>query len=797
MHLLDRKLLRDLRAGRRQFFAVSLVVMLGITLYIGSASSFENLHASYDRSYRELGFADFTVSCERAPESVVDRARELPGVFGVVGRWSEEVTIEKPRAKERQVYGRVISMPDRGTPAVNRVLIREGAPPRGPRDRALLLESQFAQYHGYRPGSTIRLVVDGEEEDYRVAGLVSSPEYIIVVRSKEYQMPMAGMFGVMYMAHTQAEELFQEAGRINELCVRCDPRRRAALVRHVEGLLKPYGGQDAILQEDQPSNHLLQDDVKSFKAMAYVLPTVFLMVAGLTTYTLLTRLVHAQRRQIGLLRAEGFAAEQILGHYLKAALAIGVMGSASGLLVGYGLGALTTTGYVTMLNVPLADVRPRPHLMLEGLAAGLLCSLVGGWLPARAAMRLLPAEALRPEPPPAGRALAPERWLPGFASLRVGARLPLRNLVRNPRRTFYTVLGVAASVAIVLATGSLSDGTNAIMERWFHGMQRYDLRVSFIPAQSEGIGPRVASWQGVRHVEPILEIPVEIEANGQTRSTLLVGLPPANVLFGLFAHDGEPTHVDPRGFLAGASIDRVFHLEPGDTARVRYPKSVEEIRLEHPLRFARRLDMPFGMMIYAPLDRVQRAYGERLDLPPKPITGLLITADPEYREEIRKHLYDLPNAAAVEVTENIRAQIDEMLKFNWIFIGVLTAFGSALAFAIVYNTVSMAVLERSREIATLRTLGMRRREIALMITAENALIGIAGALLGIPGGLAFAYGLLLTYTNEQLTMSFVIYPRTYAIVLLGILGVLFIAQIPSLRHAARLDLASATKDMAD
>ena len=204
MHLLDRKLLRDLRAGRRQFLAVSLVVMLGITLYIGSASSFENLHASYDRSYQELAFADFTVSCERAPSSVVDRARALPGVYGVVGRWSEEITIDKPRARERQVYGRVISLPDRGRPEVNRILLREGALPRGPRDRAVLLESQFAQYHGYRPGGIIRLVVDGEEEDYRVAGLVSSPEYIIVIRSKEFQMPMAGMFGVVWMAHTQA-----------------------------------------------------------------------------------------------------------------------------------------------------------------------------------------------------------------------------------------------------------------------------------------------------------------------------------------------------------------------------------------------------------------------------------------------------------------------------------------------------------------------------------------------------------------------------------------------------------------
>src|SRR5262249_42839931 len=128
---------------------------------------------------------------------------------------------------------------------------------------------------------------------------------------------------------------------------------------------------------------------------------------------------------------------------------------------------------------------------------------------------------------------------------------------------------------------------------------------------------------------------------------------------------------------------------------------------------------------------------------------------------------------------------------------MLTAFGSALAFAIVYNTVSMAVIERAREIATLRTLGMRRREIALLVTAENLLVGAAGCLLGVPLGIGLARWMFSTYSSEQVTMEFTLYPRTYAIVLGGILLVLLLAQLPSLRHAASLDLARVTKELGD
>src|SRR5436309_8331072 len=110
MELLNLKLLRDLRAGKRQFSAVAVVVALGITLYVGSAMSYQNLGASYDRSYHALGFADFTVACERAPDTVVARARALPGVEGVLGRWVEDLIIEKERPTEPGVRNAACGM---------------------------------------------------------------------------------------------------------------------------------------------------------------------------------------------------------------------------------------------------------------------------------------------------------------------------------------------------------------------------------------------------------------------------------------------------------------------------------------------------------------------------------------------------------------------------------------------------------------------------------------------------------------------------------------------------------------
>src|SRR5207244_7432780 len=186
---------------------------------------------------------------------------------------------------------------------------------------------------------------------------------------------------------SQAQSLCGEEGRINELCIRCDPSRRSALVRRVEALLKPYGGQAAMLREDQPSNRLLQENLKGFSSMALLMPSLFLAVAGLTTYTLLTRLVHSQRRQIGLLRAEGLPSGRILTHYLRYALIVGAVGGVAGALAGSGLSAMVMSLYLHLYSIPIAEMGPRAGVLLSGVAAGMMCCLIGGIVPARAAMR--------------------------------------------------------------------------------------------------------------------------------------------------------------------------------------------------------------------------------------------------------------------------------------------------------------------------------------------------------------------------------------------------------------------------
>jgi putative ABC transport system permease protein len=155
----------------------------------------------------------------------------------------------------------------------------------------------------------------------------------------------------------------------------------------------------------------------------------------------------------------------------------------------------------------------------------------------------------------------------------------------------------------------------------------------------------------------------------------------------------------------------------------------------------------------------------------------------------------MPTVASVQTRAQTHEQIQEMLKFTQAFMGVIAFFGVGLAFAVVFTSVSISVLERTRELATLRTLGYGLRRIAWFITVENLLIAALGIAAGIPLGRWLDYALIRASQTESFTMEPVIFTRTYVIAVIGVLFLTLAAQLPSFLYVRKLNLAAATKDV--
>jgi len=794
MTRLSRKLTRELSLSRWQLVAIAATVMLGIGFFQGALVSYRNLGKSYELTYKVLAFAHVWAPMAAAPDSLVRRVERLPGVRVATGRIVEEIRVSLRDRPVGEVLGRLISLPADRQPDINRVRVVEGryfSPQSG---REALLELSFARAHDYHIGEYIWPTIRGQEIRFRVVGLAQSPEYIYSVQSEQYLVPTPDTFGVIFIPERQAEALLDMAGTINEICVIAEHGQMDAVAKRMESITKRYGGSDPITRDEQPSNELLMADLDGYRQMAVIFPLLFLTGTVLTTYTLLARMVQAQAPQIGVLRAIGFGQRAILVHYLSLAAIPALSGGVLGIGLGYLFAWWITRLYVVLINVPYMFFEPQTGLAVIALVIAAGAGLAGALSPARAAAGLPPAKAMSQQAIAAGQPPLAVRWF--GAGLPLGLKLPLRNLIRRPRRVGYSVLGITLGVCLMLVSLAMLDAVEDSIVTFFEELERYDLSVGFASEQPGRTVTHIANWPGVARAEPTLDIAVDLERGDTRHSTILAALPPDGQLRRLTDESGRPVRPKPGEVLLGKMLRTKFKVTEGDLIQINYAQNTREFQVVRSARVGPHISQPIGSMVYMRLDDVQRLFAHRLGMPLGAASGALILSEPGAIEAIGRRLHRMPAVAAVLTRAQTYSQIQELMRFTKAFTAVLACFGVALASAVVFTTVSINVLERSRELATLRTIGFGFRRIAGFTTVENLLAAAAGALLGLPLGRLIHIYLMTSMQSESVSLEPIIYLRTYLIVVLGLILLTIVSQIPSLLHIRRMNLAAETKQLA-
>jgi putative ABC transport system permease protein len=340
------------------------------------------------------------------------------------------------------------------------------------------------------------------------------------------------------------------------------------------------------------------------------------------------------------------------------------------------------------------------------------------------------------------------------------------------------------------------DSVDDSITRYFKQIERYDVSAGFDQAQPGHAIARIGAWPGVWRAEPTLDIPVELERGGATHSTVLTGLSADSRLRHLTTASGRRVVPQPGEVLLGALLREKFGVQEGDRLTLHYAQNSREFKISRTARVGPAISQPIGSSVYMRSDDVQRLFADRLGLPPRAATGVLIRCEPARVEWVRRRLYREPAVAAVETRAQIHQQIEELMRFTEAFTAIMAIFGVGLSFAVVFTTVSITVLERARELATLRTLGFGLGRIAWLTTLENMLIAAAGAALGLPLGRWLDVYLISTFQSESMALEPVIYLRTYVIAVVGVAFLTLISQIPSLLHVRRMNLAAATKEVA-
>jgi putative ABC transport system permease protein len=373
---------------------------------------------------------------------------------------------------------------------------------------------------------------------------------------------------------------------------------------------------------------------------------------------------------------------------------------------------------------------------------------------------------------------------------RLRAPLPLRLAVRDvlgkPLRSLGTALGVAAALILVLSTGAMLDSMSTTFTVLFHDARLYDLRADLVAPASLAVSRETfARVPGVRDVEGVLALPATLRGSGPEAQALVVGLSPETTLLRSMDLDGR--EVDPRvgGAVLTRALARSLRVKPGDTVHLA-PLGAGDTAS---FTVSGLADGSLGNTVTVRRDELSRAVG----VPAGQVSAILVRAEPGRQAAVRRALAGVHEVAHLEDTAAMRAQIDALMGLGWAMLGTMLACSVVLAAAILFNTATLGILERRRELATLRALGRTMREIGLGLTLEHGLLALLGLLLGFPLAIAATKKVLALYSSDLFALPYVLAPRTVAVSALGIVAVLLLAQWPALRALARTSLADAVR----
>ena len=180
VRMLDRKLLRDLWAMRAQAAAIAAVMAAGVTMFVAYFSNFDSLQRARAAYYEQARFADVFASLKRAPSRIEARMAAIPGVHAVATRVVADVTLDVPGMPD-PATGRLISIPDRGRPPLNDVLLRRGRWVDSARADEVLASELFCESHGLEPGDRIAALINGRRRELTIVGVALSPEYVYAI----------------------------------------------------------------------------------------------------------------------------------------------------------------------------------------------------------------------------------------------------------------------------------------------------------------------------------------------------------------------------------------------------------------------------------------------------------------------------------------------------------------------------------------------------------------------------------------------------------------------------------------
>lgn len=786
-----KKVLRDLVSHRVRTALVVLSIAVGVfaigVVLGGRSILLREFDVDFEASIPPSAEFDTTGFDTELPATIAEREdiRAAEGRRRVTVRFTkQDAGPEATTAGWRTL--RLWAIPEFGRGGVQR-LVREEYAAWPPRPGGIILERSALQVAEYSVGETITVESEsGERTELRVEGFAHDINAV----PAQFQGGPTGFISMETLSRLgEPDELNHLAIVLSPSISRSAASRIAADVRDAD--LAAAGVRTLRTAVPEPGSHFLGDIFKAISLLLLAMGVVALGLSAFLVVTTVQAIMAQQIRQVGIMKAIGGRRLQIAWMYLALVAVYGVLAVLIGLPAAMYMASWFANYAAGILNFRLASSLVPGWVIGLVVAVGVLVPIVAAAFPVHKGSTLPVVRALDASGPSVrfghgiiDRALGLVRGLPRPVAL------SLRNTFVRKGRLALTLTTLVFASAVVMGVwtvrASILQTVEDMASSWSYDAQVFMPR----PQPREPLEREAARVPGVTAVESWLEAQASLERpdGSENQDVYMIGVPPGSRFI-------TPDIVDGRWLAEGADDELVIntdiqrdepYLGVGDRIRLTVRGEEREWRIVGVVT-----GQLMGGVAYADRDTLDSAVGAS-----GAVTRLLVqtedhtaAAQDDAAVRLEQRLDDASLPISGSQTQNAQKEtVANQLGILVTFLVIMAVILASVGVIGLTGTMTINVLESTREIGVMRSIGASHRSIFNIFITEGVVIGLMAWGLGVVASWPFSRWLVQSLADA---MSL---PLSYRFSWVGVgawLGlVVLIATVASLLPAWRASQVS-------
>jgi putative ABC transport system permease protein len=777
-----KKVFADFWGNKIRTALTVLTIAVG-TFAVGFTSNLgQYMNESMESDYLSVNPSEAIVYASPMNDDSVKIARQVPGVRAVEGRSVSSAQVIRPGAKKIAIQFTALKDPTDLT--VNTLQPAQGQsaiPPLG--DKEVLIDSAAASL-GYQPGDIVRVELgDGKLRDLHMAG------YLHDATGIPYN------FEQTINAFVTPDTMVWLGGSrdYSELTVRVTERQTDAahvtdVAQAVADRMKRSGATVQYVFVYQPGHHFAYSISQGMFFILAALGWMTVLLSGFLIINTITALMTQQVRQIGIMKATGGSNLQILGMYAALILGFGVVALAIAFPLANSAARMIGDGMAKWLNFFPATYHGYQSTLIQQMIVALAVPLLAALWPLFRSIRITVREALTDYG--IGGNVRPRRERVSRAAVLLPRplRLSLRNAFRRRLRLALTLFTLVLAGGIFISVYNLWASFDKVIQD-IQGYFLADINLSLGRGyRFDRLAELARAVPGVNDVEGWLEYPGTLKTKGEEagRQIIFVAPPSTSRLIDPVISQGRWLQPgDENAIVIGNHLLNIFpDLKIGDPLTIEIDGTDTTWHIVGFYTITGNTSVPLLYVNYEYIsrliDRTGQIYSLRVITNDHSVTTQKNVDDQLEALFAQQGIQVSGSQLAAEFTQQQTAQTDIFVYFVLVM-AILIAIVGGLG---LMGTMSINVLERTREIGVMRAIGASNWDIQLIVIAEGLVIGMISWAVSI--GLSIPLTVVLT-TGVGLAILTAPMPPVYGVtgIVVWLLGILLIGGLASAIPAHR------------